>query len=275
MSENRAIGHKEHQQIMLEIMKDFAKFCDENGLEYFLDAGTLLGAVRHKGFIPWDNDMDVCMMRPDYDKFLELASKNNYYINDHLIVELPEDNMYGFLKIGDTRTKLTEFPDTFPEECYIYIDVFPKDGIDSLSLRNRILCKISFILSLFQWFSRHSIPYWKNKNKGIKKLAAYIGDIVFRNKSLPNKVQTKLIKKHNKKYPLEKCDFITTLVNGEFYRICPKKCFENRVLMDFEGEKFFGPTGYDEWLKILYGNNYMQLPPEDKREVHNIEAEWR
>ena len=74
----RKISLKEEQNIMLEIMKTFADFCEEHNLRYFLDAGTLLGAVRHHGFIPWDNDADVCMPRPDMNKFLALMKERNY-----------------------------------------------------------------------------------------------------------------------------------------------------------------------------------------------------
>ncbi len=269
------ITHEEHQKIMLDIMCDFHDFCEEHGLEYCLDAGTLLGAVRHKGFIPWDNDMDICMMRSDYDRFIELVKKNGNHINDHLIAEMPDDTIYCFLKIGDARTKLIEFPDTYPEECYIYIDVFPKDGIDSLTLKNKLLCKRSEIYGLRHWFNKHSIPYWETRKKGIKKLVAKAAKPFVKDKNRPYRAQQRMIQKHNRKHPLAECDYVTTLVNGEFYRISPRKCFDERILLDFEGYTFWAPAGYDEWLKILYGDNYMTPPPKEKQEVHNIIAEWR
>ncbi len=272
---SKKITHTEQQKIMLDIMQVFHEFCEKNNLEYFLDAGTLLGAVRHKGFIPWDNDMDVCMMRPQYDRFLEIVKEKEYHINDHLIVELPEDTLFSFVKIGDTRTKLVEYPDTYPEECYIYIDIFPKDGIDSLTLRNRILCRRCGNLHLLHWFNKHSIPYWMEKKSGIKKLVAKIGNRLCKDKNRPYRKQQKIIQKHNKKYPLEKCKYVTTLVNGEYYRISPKSCFDERIILEFEGNKFYAPAGYDEWLRILYGDTYMELPPEDKRYIHDIIAEWR
>ena len=83
-----------------------------------------------------------------------------------------------------------------------------------------------------------------------------------------------VVRKHISKYPLEVCDYVTTLVNGEFYRICPKRCFDDTVLLDFDGYKFKAPIGYDEWLRVLYGDDYMTPPPKDKQEVHNIEAYW-
>ena len=95
----KPIQLREEQMIMLDIMKAFAEFCEEHKLRYFLDAGTLLGAVRHHGFIPWDNDADVCMPRPDMDKFFSLLEQRNFMLNDHIILERPEDTIFTFFKL--------------------------------------------------------------------------------------------------------------------------------------------------------------------------------
>lgn len=275
MSENNCISLQKHKKIMLGILKDFVSFCEEHGLKYYLDAGTLLGAVRHKGFIPWDNDMDVCMMRPDYDRMIELLRENGGKLNDHIILEEPEQTIYCFCKLGDTRTKLIEYPDTWPEECYVYIDIFPKDGLGNLSLKTRAVCKISEILGLFHWFNKHSIPYWSAKKRGLKKWIAKLASEIVKDKNRPYRMQQRFIRRYAKKHPLETCEYVTTLVNGEYYRICRKACFEERVLLDFEGERFYGPKGYDEWLRVLYGDDYMTPPPPEKQMVHNIIAFWR
>lgn len=265
----------EHKRIMVSILKDFDSFCAKHDLKYYLDAGTLLGAVRHQGFIPWDNDMDICLMRPDYDRMFDILRQNGGMLNDHIVLEQPENTMYCFCKLGDTRTKLIEYPDTYPEECYIYIDVFPKDGLKDLSIGTRMLCKTSEILGLFHWFNKHSIPYWSEKKRGFKKWIAKLAGLVVKDKNRPYRWQQKLIRKYEKKHPLQDCEYANTLVNGEFYRICHRSCFDERILLDFEGEKFYGPKGYDEWLRVLYGNDYMTPPPPEKQQVHNVIAEWR
>lgn len=269
------ISLQEHKQIMLEILQVFASFCEENGLKYYLDAGTLLGAVRHKGFIPWDNDMDVCMMRPDYDRMVEILRDRHYKLNDCIILEQSEDSLYCFSKLSDTRTKLIEYPDTWPEENYIYIDVFPKDGLKDLSFKTKIVCKISEVLALLNWFNKHSIPYWKEKKKGLKKWIATIAGVLVKDKNKPYRLQQRFIKWYAKKHPLESCEYANTLVNGEFDTVCHRECFDDRVLMDFEGKKFYGPKGYDEWLRALYGDDYMTPPPLEKQYIHNIIATWR
>ncbi len=257
-------------------MRDFHAYCEEHGLAYYLDAGTLLGAVRHTGFIPWDNDMDVCMMRPDYDRFIALVKEAGGYLNDHLLVELPEDTIYCFLKIGDTRTKLTEFPDTYPEECYVYIDIFPKDGVPNASKKSEKLCKKSERYGLRHWFNKHSIPYWKTGKKGfVYKCIATVAAPFVRDKNKAYRLQQEMIRKHNIQHPLDSCEFVTTLVNGEYHRKAPRTCFAERVRLSFEGERFYAPAGYDEWLRVLYGDDYMTPPPKEKQEVHNIVAEWR
>ncbi len=259
---------------MLDIMCDFHDFCEEHDLKYCLDAGTLLGAVRHKGFIPWDNDMDVCMLRPDYDKLLDIVKETGNYINDHLIIELPQDTLYPFIKIGDIRTRLVEYPDTYPEECYIYIDVFPKDAMDGLNRRNKAICKRCYTLSHLQAYYKHTIPKWKTLG-GVKKVIASIADFFIKDKNAPVKKKEKLIRKYLKKHPYESGDLVTTLVLGEYWQLVPKKCFENRVLMEFEGVEFWAPEGYDIWLRALYKDTYMQLPPEADRRIHNVITEWK
>ena len=275
MKSGTPIPFAEHKQIMLEILQAFASFCEENGLKYYLDAGTLLGAVRHKGFIPWDNDMDICLMRPDYDRMVEILRKRDYKLNDHIILERSEESLFCFSKLSDTRTKLIEYPDTWPEENYIYIDVFPKDGLKDLSFRTKMVCKITEYLGLFHWFNKHSIPYWKEKKKGLKKWIATIAGIFVKDKNKPYRLQQRFIKWYAKRHPLESCEFANTLVNGEFNRICHRNCFDERILMDFEDKKFYGPKGYDEWLRVLYGDDYMTPPPPEKQGVHDIVVTWR
>ena len=275
MKSGEAISLSEQKSIMVEILQAFASFCKEYGLKYYLDAGTLLGAVRHKGFIPWDNDMDICLMRPDYDRMVDILRERHYMLNDHIILEIPENTIYCFSKLSDIRTKLVEFPDTWPEESYVYIDVFPKDGLKDLSFRTKMVCKITEFLGLLHWFNKHSIPYWKEKKKGLKKWIACIAGVFVKDKNRPYRLQQRFIKWYAKKHPLESCDFANTLVNGEFYRICHRSCFDDRVLMDFEGAKFYGPKGYDEWLRVLYGDDYMTPPPPEKQIVHNIDVTWR
>lgn len=266
---------QEQKEVMLNILNTFARFCEQNGLSYFLDAGTLLGAVRHKGYIPWDDDIDVNMPRKDYDQFIQIVKNKNGYIYNNLKVEFPEDTIYPFLKISDDRTILVEFPDKNPMEVGVYIDVFSKDGILNDSLRQRILCKISELYGLFLWFNKFSIYAWKNKGGPLKKCIALLGRILIKDPNLPLRLQNKLIQKNLKRHPLDQCEYVTTLTNGEFHKKAPKECFDDYEMMEFEGKKFRVPIGYDIYLRCLYPGDYMQLPPENKRIKHDTIIYWK
>lgn len=271
----RQIELKEHQAIMLNIMSVFADFCDEHGLNYFLDAGTLLGAVRHHGFIPWDNDADVCMTKPDFDKFISLLEKCGYKLNDYLIVEKPENSIHSFYKICDIRTKLVEYPDgVTPFEYHVYVDLFVKVGLPNNDKKAKRVCRKSERLGLWHWFYKRTIYKWSNSKNIIKKIIGKTLIAYVKNKNRACLKQKRFINKINIKYPYGTCDYVTTLTNGEYYRRCKRRIFDNYVLLDFEDKKFKCPAGYDEWLKVLYGDNYMQLPPKEKQIVHNAVCSW-
>lgn len=261
---------KEHQKIMLNILFDFATFCDKHNLRYFLDAGTLLGAVRHHGFIPWDNDADVCMPRPDFNKFYKLLEINNFYLNDHIILERPEDTIHAFCKLGNIRTRIVEYPDTCPEESHIYIDIFVKDGLPNEYNKAKRVCKKSERLGLWHWFYKHSMKKWPKENNIFKKILVFFFKPFVKNANKAYLKQKKFIEKINKKYPYESCEFVTTLSNGEYYRRCKKSNFDDFILMDFENKQFKVPVGYDDWLTVLYGKDYMTIPPKEKQQIHNV-----
>ena len=274
--ERKPISLEEHKKIMLNILIEFAKFCDEHNLMYYLDAGTLIGAVRHKGFIPWDDDIDVNMPQKDYDCFVELTRQSKGFMTEHLQVEYPEDTIYPFLKVSDDRTVLVEFPDQNPMEVGVYIDVFPKYGIEDKKLSTKILCKTCSYLHLMHWFNTFSIYAWARPgNSIVKKMIAWIGRKTVKNSPFPIIVQNWLMHGYARKHPLENCKYVTTFTNGEYHKLAPKECFDGFQWLDFEGVKFKGPKDFNTYLHSLYKGDYMQLPPEDKRVHHNVEVYWK
>ena len=267
--------NEEQKEVMLNILVKFSDFCEKNNLRYFLDAGTLLGAVRHNGFIPWDDDIDVNMPREDYERFLKLLETRNYLLSNKIKVELPQDHLHAYAKICDERTYLIEYPEKYPMRVAVYVDLFVKDGIKDDSWKSKMLCKKSEILGLIQWFNKFSIYAWKNDNSIIKRIVACLGRIIIKDPNYPVRMQDKLIQQNAINNPISQCKYVTTLTNGEFHKIAPKECFESHIMMDFENKKFRCPTGYDTYLKCLYPGDYMQLPPEEKRVHHNIEVYWK
>ena len=272
----KQINLAEHQKIMLDIISVFADFCDMNKLDYFLDAGTLLGAVRHHGFIPWDNDADVCMTKPVFDKFIQIMEKTNYMLNDYLKVEKPEDSIHAFYKICDTRTVLIEYPDGVnPFKYHVYIDLFVKVGLPNNEKKARRVCKKAERLGLWHWFYKRTIYKWADSKNIIKKLIGKFEISIVKNKNRAHLKQKKLIEKISTKYPYDTCNYVTTLTNGEYYRRCNREFFDSYIFLDFNGKRFKCPAGYDGWLKVLYGDDYIQLPPKDKQKTHNAEVYWR
>lgn len=251
------------QLTQLEIAKEIKRVCEKNGIEYWLDSGTLLGAVRHKGFIPWDDDLDIGMKREDYEKFKKVAINDlssKYYFQDWLT-----DKNYG-LPFAKVRKKNTLYIENKGQNskaaCGIYVDIFPYDNYGNDSIHQGKPIKI--IKLLIQ--NKAKIQVWR-ENEGInyKKFFQHLPFVIaskFCNRS-------KLISKHDKlatMYNNETCEylFIQGISNYGKWTI-PVSAFDEMIDMEFEDTVFKVPKGYDLYLTHGYGD-YMQLPPEDKRE---------
>ena len=126
MNENKTLTLEEHHAIILDIMKDIDRFCRENGIKYTISAGTMLGAVRHGGFIPWDDDADLFMLREDFDRFAKIYKSDKY----HLLYNTRTDDEFlatGFIKVCDPGTTVA---DKSTKTRYgVYVDVFPLDAV--------------------------------------------------------------------------------------------------------------------------------------------------
>lgn len=258
----RIITIEEQRSIQLKLLQEIASFCDKNKIVYFLAYGTLIGAIRHNGFIPWDDDIDIAMPRPDYDKFVKQF--NNEYKHSR-VLELSISKDYGipFAKVFDNRTWVNELH--YKHEDYgVFVDVFPIDGINNISQFKKI-DKLNKILHTKKAnFSRRSL------SKNIRNI---IGKIIL----LPFSTHfiLKIMDRIARKYPYgttKKAGLIS--VPYGIREMVDTSVFEKTELHDFEDFKFRIPCGYDTWLKSLYGD-YMQLPPLNDRKPHHIlEAYW-
>lgn len=276
MCECKIMTLAEQKQVMLGILSTFAEYCDTHNLRYYLDAGTLIGAVRHKGYIPWDDDIDVNMPQRDYYAFIKQMRKQNGHLSDNIIVEFSDETLYPFLKISDRRTIMIEFPHDNPMQVQVYIDVFPKFGIKDKSWRSKQVCNICYILGLWQWFNVYTLKKWKRPNMELsKRIVGYILDAINIYPHLPQKLQERFMLQYAKYHPLSECKYVTTLTNGEFHKLAPKECFDGFQWLEFEGMKFKGPKDFDTYLHCLYKGDYMQLPPENKRYHHKTEVYWK
>ena len=259
---------EETRMVQMEMLTAFHNFCTQNKLRYFLDHGTLLGAVRHSGFIPWDDDIDVGMPRDDYNKFIKLAGTG--YGNSVLL--LPENSIYSYLKILDKRTKLIEFPGKYRNEIGVYLDVFPKDGVPDMSYKGNLLCKTVHFLTLFYWFNKLSIYKWRNSTNMLKQLVAFIGRFIMNDKLKywPLKQTNKLVEKHK----FDESPYVATVLANGMKNCVKRECFVSFHSVKFEELVLNIPAGYHEYLTALYGD-YMTLPPvEYQAKKHDYIAYW-
>ena len=252
----------------IEILQAVHEACEELGIKYVIMFGTLLGAVRHKGFIPWDDDIDICMTREDYELFL---AKGQQYLPANLRIQHystePEcPNIYAKVRDSSTTFLHQEHIDLDINQG-IFIDVFPMERIKS----NKLAVEAEYYKR--QAFSVINLCYDKAYIDSIirksSKIIGYIMHYVV-DKLLVRPTRASFLyrednrrKKNHAKG--DDCMFIT--VTPLKRTTAPYSLLEQRALYEIDGKQFYGPKDYDRILKLLYGD-YMKLPPEDKRITH-------
>lgn len=253
---------------MLKIAVDVKKVCDENDIDYFLDSGTLIGAVRHDGFIPWDDDLDIGMLRKDYEKFLQLAPEclgNKYFVQS-----LHTDDKYAlpFAKIRKVGTRYVEATseNTHSHE-ELFIDVLPYDNYPiNAKLQKRMKRNIKNILNILMMKS--GVKPWlhhKNKTIGYISKIKYFPYMIAKNFFSRATLIMKL-DKEMKKYNNTECESVVEQFGSNVGKyIIPRSCFSEYIDKDFEGESFKIPKDYHTLLTNIYGD-YMVLPPVEERE---------
>jgi lipopolysaccharide cholinephosphotransferase len=259
----RKIEIDELKQIQLNILKNVHNFCMERGLKYSLGGGTLLGAVRHKGYIPWDDDIDIMMPRPDYDKFI-LSYNNDIYVMHSI-----ENDKYHpmlFAKVIDKRTLLIE--NWLPgRETGVNIDVFPIDGaIEDEAKCVKWIKKIHLIYR-FRLFKTTPLKFCKVDT--LQHLVKFSG------KPIPTKFYDYILYKLLTKYDYSTASIVGAIV-GRYAtnELMERKYFDNYINIDFEGFPFLCIAGFHEYLTKHYGE-YMTLPPiEEQKSHHHFKAYW-
>lgn len=265
----RVITCDEGKKIELDILLDVAKFCDENNLQYFLAYGTLLGAIRHKGFIPWDDDVDINMPRDDYNFLMENYNQARQGTPYRLIAPIDKNSRHSIVKVIDTRTVKKEFDvKDDAEPLGIDIDIFPLDG--EPSSKEEFDAWYDELQTVYKWY-RYSIISTKGSLK--RKLGIPVVKLVFGGKK---RLLKKAAKLHGK-YPYKDSKYVGAIecaYNSRGNRF-NKEWFENTVELEFEGHMLKCPCGYHNILSQVYGD-YMQLPPLDKQVTHHTnEMYWK
>ncbi len=261
----KEIGLEEHKRIQLNILEKFDKYCKEHSLTYFLAYGSLIGAIRHNGFIPWDDDTDVVMPRQDYLKLIEDFNATNSDTDLELISPFEKKARHSYAKLIDTRTIKIEKGIKYESENEYHgvdIDIFPIDGQpDDVQIYNKwrkelIKCYAPYAvmcldIAQMRWWTKARIICYR---------------LLYKDK---NNLLVRACKLHEK-YPYDKCQYVgvcESCYNNARNR-AKKECYEYPIQHDFEGLLVNIPVGYDTILRNIYGD-YMQLPPPEMRQSHH------
>lgn len=250
--------------IEMDLYREFARVCEQYGLTYFTDGGTTLGAIRHEGFIPWDDDFDVCMPRASYEKLKTLASafQSPYFFQNAFT-----DPAFGysFMRLRNSNTTVVTEPFT---HCRfnqgICLDIFPLDKVteeDYLPRRK----KMYELIMKNSAYMRYDFPH---KSKRDEEMIAQYYD------SSASPVDTfRAIEELAMQDEDKETDFVSLLVSTQYdasKKIWPRRIFEGFAEKPFESIKVRVPIGYEEQLRIYFGN-YMEYPPvEERGEWHTM-----
>lgn len=253
---------KKLRKTQIDILDYIVSLCEKNNLEYFLCGGTLLGAVRHKGYIPWDDDLDIAMPRKDYEKFISIFNNNDKYILD--TYGMNRNYWLPFIKVRNKNTFCIEsLQKDYSGNNGIWVDIFPLDNGNS---EESIFQKFQFrMVSILRASISLKVGIKISNLNFIKKVLCFIFRI-FSVKFL-HKLQRKIMMFNlddNSKY------FINL---GSQYGYKKQTHLKEKYYpvkkISFEGKKYNVPNDYDYVLTKIYGKNYMQLPPVEKRVTHN------
>ena len=257
------------ENINITDLNELVEFAKENNIMYFLSGGSCLGAVRHQDFIPWDDDIDVCMLRKDYDKLIALVKDNRYLDTERkykFLLPLDDNYIYPYMKLVDDSTIVFEKDIKRQYATGVWMDIFPMDiWPDEKETLRKIMKKHRFYKMMNKIYVAGNLTTMKKSILNIIGKGAY--KILFRNKDY---------KYWNKKV----IDMVTpcegTYVGDRIWPVEDKEFFSKEVFSEAKYVKFRDgmfpiPVGYEEYLSKMYGD-YMKLPKEEDRVFHDFEG---
>lgn len=257
------------QETQLQIMDEVHRVCEENGITYYMIGGTLLGAVRHKGFIPWDLDIDIAMPRHDYERFKEvcatsLTARFEYrdlyntknYNHPHALVCIKNTELY---------TKFDQY-NPHVENLGIYLDVFP---LDTAPKDERLQAWQARVLKTVKFVKRFRINYVYSGSvykRSFRKLVR--GMLFWLSVRRLNIMQQSIMQKYNN----ESSGLLCSMASHYSYK---KQCMDKNIygepiILEFAGRQYYAPKEYDRYLKRIYGD-YMKLPSAEQQKA-NLDA---
>lgn len=255
----RKIEGEELKQIQMQILDVVHAFCEKHHIVYWLDCGTLLGAIRHKGYIPWDDDIDIGMLRPDYDRFMQLFNNENarYQFKS---IENDITFCYAYGKVLDTNTVLYE-PDKSGTKLSVNIDVFVYDNVPNDDRKLKRMFQKRNLYNFMDYMHRINRPH----GSFIKKIGIFMIHAMLL--PFPENYFCVHKNKNAKKYVNQQTMRVGNL-SASSYAYWDKSILKRFTVAEFENKYYYIPVEFDAYLKVFF-SDYMQLPPEKKRVSHH------
>lgn len=269
MQFGKEISTEELKTIQFDLLKNLAVFCDSNDIQYYLTYGTLIGAVRHQGFIPWDDDIDIALHRPDYERLLKLYNKENHDRPYYLVSPYDDMSCFTYAKLIDCSTIKIEKNSKQVQNNYlgVDIDIFPIDRLPKNYNKHLKLHRIKKFIYEMDRYCVTDMPIKTCKGKAVVAISKAIGHKRW------TKLAERLTYRYNQKVT-GRSGINTCLYNFE-REWHEDSVFQDRCQLKFEGDLFWAPCRYHELLTDIYGD-YMKLPPENQRtSTHEYLVYWK
>ena len=271
VSKEKVTPLRKLQLTELEILKKVIKICDEEGLQYYLMGGTFLGAIRHKGFIPWDDDIDISMPREDYEKFFKIADKKLpkglIYKN---FLKGNEETIY-FSRVEDTTIQIIDESAIKHRTRNAWVDIFPLDGMpNNAIIRQLHKMRLLYRRLLLQYSQFSTIVNQDLPNRPIhEKILIGIGKVFNFEKILDTIKCLLKLDKAIKKYKYSKSKYVANFMGAyKFKEMFKKEIYDDYTKYDFEDIKVYAPRDYDTVLTQMYGD-YMTPPKKSDQNKHH------
>lgn len=268
----KEIPIEEIKELLVTALQSFHDFCEENGLRYYLCGGTLLGAIREKGFIPWDDDVDVFMPRPDYMRFIELTRNGlsaRYRVHSHYH---DRNYTFPFVKISDCSTRAVGVKKVVEEDLGVFIDVFPIDGLPESRNKMRVHMFYLKYLRRMNHYARYRESLFKDIHLGpfIAHLPIFLLSLLI-GRLMGYRFWLNAIDRVSMRYAYASSRSVGVAVWGYYDRErMRKESMEPRILLAFEDKHFFAAANYHEYLSRLYGDYMIPPPPETRESSHQF-----
>ena len=262
--EGEYLSYPEIHRRCLGILEYVDQICREEGITYWLSGGTLLGAVRHKGFIPWDDDVDLMMPRPEYERFLQLADRCS---NDRFAIvhaRFRKDYAMPWLRVWDLGTKIDRKNYLRYEAETLFVDIFPVDALPANPLLSDLHFKRARLREMLLTSSKR-IRFWPHERFiSLKRLLMVATSV-----RSPN-AYARALDRFCGRGDYERARYRGVCVTTNYGKRerMPSEVFDSSVDVEFCGKRYPAPVGWDRYLSGLYGN-YMQLPPVEKRQSNH------